>query len=202
VRKTVALVALLGACAVLAGRPSPADDKKAAAPDQKAQIDAMMKAAMPGEQHKRLEALAGSWDQTIKMWMDPSKPPTESKATVESRMIMEGRYLEDQVTGEFGGMKFLGRGLIAYDNLQKKYTFVWIDNMGTGVSTATGNYDPEKKTYTYGGAEIDPASGKKLKTKMVTHVIGKDKYELDMYKVVEGKDVQVMHIDAVRKAGR
>jgi hypothetical protein len=203
VRKFATTTVLLSLAALLAGGASLAEDKKkGAAPDEKAAIEAMMKAATPGEQHKKLADLAGSWDLTMKMWMDPSKPPQESKATSESQMIMEGRYLEEKVVGDFGGMKFLGRGTTAYDNLTKKYTFAWIDNMGTGISTATGGYDADKKAYTYHGEETDPLSGQKMKTKMVTHVIDKDHYEMDMYKVVEGKDVQVMHIDSVRKGAK
>lgn len=199
-RKTVTFIVMLSLAALLAGGPSPADDKKADPPDEKAAMEAMMKAAQPGEQHKGLARLEGSWDQTIQMWMDPSKPATESKGTCESKMIMGGRYLEDKVSGEFGGMKFLGQGLSGYDNVKKKYTFTWVDNMGTGVSTASGSYDADKKAYTYLGEETDPLSGKTIKTKMVTHVIDKDKYEMDMYKIVGDKDVKVMHITATRKA--
>jgi hypothetical protein len=199
----VRTIVLLSLAALLAGGASLAEDKKKAAPpDEKALMEAMMKAATPGEQHKALADLAGSWDMTMKMWMDPSKPPQESKATSESKIIMDGRYLEEKVTGEFGGMKFLGQGTTAYDNINKKYTFAWIDNMGTGLSTASGSYDANKKTYTYSGEETDPLSGEKTKTKMVTHVIDKDHYEMDMYKVADGKDVKVMHIDSVRKGAK
>ncbi len=201
-RKFATWTVMLSLAALLAGSASLAEDKKADPPDEKALMEAMMKAAQPGEAHKRLARLAGSWEMTIKMWMDPSKPPTESKSTAESKMLMEGRYLEEKVTGDFGGMKFLGQGLTGYDNLQKKYTFVWIDNMGTGISTAIGSYDPDKKTFTYRGEEIDPLSGKTFKTKTVTHLIDKDKYEMDMYKEVGGKEVQVMHIDSTRKAAK
>jgi hypothetical protein len=199
VKTSVWWAVLLSLGMVLVGSAAPAEDRKDAAPDEKALMEAMMKAGTPGEPHKHLAALAGSWDLTLKMWLDPSKPASESRATSEAKIIMGGRYLEEKVTGEFGGMQFLGQGLTAYENLQKKYTFVWIDNMGTGVSTATGSYDADKKTYTYQGEEIDPLSGKKLKTKSVTHVIDKDRYEMDMFKEVGGQEVKVMHIDAVRK---
>jgi hypothetical protein len=202
VRKFATLIVLLGLAALLASGASLADDKKGGAPDEKAAMEAMMKAAQPGEQHKALAGLAGSWDVTLKLWMDPSKPPTESKATSESKVVMDGRYLEEKVVGEFGGMKFLGQGLTGYDNVRKKYHFTWIDNMGTGVGTAWGSYDPDKKTYTYLGEEADPLSGQTYKTKMVTHVIDKDKYEVDMYRVEGGKDVKAMHLDAVRKAAK
>jgi hypothetical protein len=202
VRKFATLTVLLSLAALLAGDASLAEDKKDGAPDQKAVMEAMMKAAQPGEQHKGLAGLEGSWEVSLKMWMDPSKPPEESKATSESKMIMGGRYLEEKVSGEFGGMKFLGQGLTGYDNLKKQYTWAWIDNMGTGIFTAAGTYDPDKKTYTYLGEEVDPASGKKQQTKSVTHLIDKDKYEVDMYKVAGGKDVKGMHIDATRKAAK
>ena len=200
-RRTVALIALLGAIALLAGGRSPADDKKGAA-DAKAAMEAMIKAATPGEPHKRLESMAGTWDVSMQFWMDPSAPPTEAKMTTESKIIMDGRYLEEKVSGEFGGMKFQGQSLVGYDNLQKKYTFAWIDNMGTGISTASGTYDPDKKTITYQGEEIDPASGQKMKNKMVVHLIDKDKFEEDMYKVVGDKDIRVMHLTCVRKAAK
>jgi hypothetical protein len=200
VRKTVTFIVMLSLAALLAGGSSPADDKKGGAPDEKALIEAAIKAGTPGEPHKRLEALAGSWDGATKMWLDSSKAPVESKGTSESKMIMGGRYLEEKVSGEFGGMKFQGQGITGYDNLQKKYTLVWIDNMGTGIWTATGSYDADKKTFTYQGEEIDPLSGKKFKNKYVLHLIDKDKYETEMFKEVDGKDVKVMQITYKRKA--
>jgi hypothetical protein len=198
----VTFVVTLGLAALLAGVSSRGDDKKQGAPDEKAQMEAMMKAATPGEPHKRLDALVGSWDVTVTMWMDPSKPPTEAKATAETRSIMGGRYLEEKVTGEFAGMPFLGQSLTGYDNLKKQYTSVWIDNMGTGISASHGTYDADKKTFTYHGEETDPLSGKALKVKSALHLIDKDGYEVDMYRVTDGKDVKVMHLACTRKAAK
>jgi hypothetical protein len=199
-RKTVVQPMLLSVAALLAGPLSWADDKKAEPPDEKAVIEAMIKAGTPGEQHKQLAALAGSWDVNVKMWLDPTKEPGESKASTETKAIMGGRYVEEKVTGDFGGMTFLGQGLFGYDNLRKKYTYTWIDSFGTGVSTAEGSFDADKKTWTFKGEELDPLDGKKIKTKSVIHLIDKDNYEVDMYKVVEGKDVKAMHLDCKRKA--
>jgi hypothetical protein len=199
-RKTVAIAVIPILAALLLGGASLAEDKKGDAPDEKALVEAMMTAATPGVYHKHLDDLAGSWDAAVKVSLDPSKPPTESKATSETKWIMGNRYLEEKVLGEFGGMKFLGQGLTGYDNLQKKYTTAWIDNMGTGISTSTGSYDAGKKTFTFHGEEIDPLSGKKVKDKTVIHVIDKNTHEETMYKVVGDKEVEVMHITYTRKA--
>jgi hypothetical protein len=200
-RKPVTFAVLLGLAALLTLGPSRADDKKADL-DEKAAMEAMMKAATPGEAHKKLDPLAGSWDAVVTMWMDPSKPPTESKATAETKWIMGNRYLEEKVTGEFGGMTFLGQSETGYDNLKKQYTSTWIDNMGTGISMYSGAYDADKKTFTYHGEELDPLSGKQFKVKNVIRVVDKDKHEVDMYKDVGGKDVKVMHITYTRKAAK
>lgn len=199
--KIARLAALLGLVAAMVGAVSWADDKKAPL-DEKAAMEAMMKAAQPGEQHKLLAAMAGSWDVKVKMWMDPSKPPDESKGTSTMKMIMGGRYLQENVVGEFGGMKFEGQSVTAYDNLQKKYKSSWIDNMGTGIMAQEGSYDAGKKTFTYEGEEIDPLTGKKSKMKTATHVIDKDKFEVDMFKVEGGKDIKVMHLDYARQAAK
>jgi hypothetical protein len=51
--------------------------------DEKAAMDpaaeqAMMAAMTPGEHHEHMKKLVGNFDYAIKMWMDPSAPPTES----------------------------------------------------------------------------------------------------------------------------
>ena len=54
-------------------------DKKGAAPtmtaEQQAMMDAWMKLATPGEAHKKLNQLVGSFDATVKLWMAPGAPP-------------------------------------------------------------------------------------------------------------------------------
>jgi hypothetical protein len=195
-RTTLAL--LLGAGALLTGGAFAADDKKGA-PDEKALLEALQKAATPGEHHKALEPLAGSWTATVKMWLDPSKPPTESKATSEAKWIMGGRYLEEKVTGEFGGMPFHGQSITGYDNLKKKYVSVWVDNLGTGLSFSSGSYDPDKKTLTFHREETDPASGQKVKTKDVMRLTDNDKHEIESYRLTDDKEVKVMHIVYTRK---
>src|SRR6266581_4403576 len=102
VRKTM-MLALMCAILVLPFRAMADDTKKPdAPPDPMAAMAAMMKAATPGEMHKKLEPLAGSWEFTVKFWLDPSKPAMESKGTAESKWVMGNRFLRQEVKGEFG----------------------------------------------------------------------------------------------------
>src|SRR5262245_48056445 len=117
------------------------DDAKKMNPD--AMMKAMADAATPGAEHKKLEPLVGTWDSVCKFWMDPSKPPMESKGTMERKWILGGRFVEEKVEGtNFDGKPgFEGRGRIGYDNAQKKYTMTWNCTMGTSTCNGTGTVD-------------------------------------------------------------
>ena len=180
---------------------SAADDKKKpdGPPDPAATMEAMMKAAKPGEWHKKLEPLVGSFTFKAKMWMDPSQPPTESEGTCETKWVMGNRYVRQEVKGNFGGMEFNGVGVMGYDNLKKKYVSAWIDNMGTGISTGTGELDKTRKVFTFTGEDIDPLSGKLVKGRDVTTLNDDGTYKTEFYKLTDGKEVKVMEIVSTKK---
>jgi hypothetical protein len=186
--------ALLAALAIVVAAPTTAQEKKGVPLDEKAFIEAVMKAGTPGENHKKLDPIVGSWTFTIKMWMDPSKEPTESKGTCANKWIFDGRYIEETIKGDFGGMEFIGRGVIGYDNTQKKYVSTWIDSMSTGIMMTTGTASTDGKTFTFGGDEICPATEEKLKVRMVMKIISKDKHESEYYQTRAGKESKTMHI--------
>src|SRR5437660_8467714 len=94
--------------------PKAADDKTAA------MMAAYAKHATPGEGHKKLEPLIGSWTFAGKFWMDPSAPPTEGRGTAERKWILDGRFVQETVKGQMTGMPaFEGFAITGYDNAQK-----------------------------------------------------------------------------------
>ena len=89
----------------------------------------MMDMSKLNENHKLLADMNGSWNYTIKMWMnpDPNAKPQESKGTATRKSVMGGRYVMMDVTGkmqmpgEDGKMKdmqFKGMGIEGYDNAE------------------------------------------------------------------------------------
>lgn len=187
---SVIAIAMMAAVAVNA-----ADEKKAAAP---AATDPMA-LVMPGEHHKHIEMLAGNFDYTIKMWMDPSQPPAESTGKRTAAMILGGRYLEEKYTGTFMGMPFEGMGTLAYDNVQKKYVATWIDNMGTGIMVSNGQCDAKGPSWTMSGDMADPMSGKMVPTRSVTKIVDADHMVMEMYAPgADGKEMKMMEISCTR----
>jgi hypothetical protein len=153
----------------------------------------------PNENHQVLGTLVGNWNYTIKWWMSPDAKPEESKGASEIEWIMGGRFIEHTVEGTSMGQPFEGMGIIGYDNEKKQYQSVWIDNMGTGIMTGSGNYDPDTKTLTDQGTFSCPAEGQKS-YRGVTKIIDKDNFTYEWYMTgPDGKEFRAMEIVYARK---
>ncbi|PYQ47537.1 MAG: hypothetical protein DMF59_18605, partial [Acidobacteria bacterium] len=67
----------LGVCAILlSSMPLLAQNqtKKEMSAEEKAQMEAMMKAGTPGEAHQKLASMIGTWDVEVKMYPQPGAP--------------------------------------------------------------------------------------------------------------------------------
>lgn len=196
------LVLVLAVAAAAAAR---ADEKgkkaaKAGPPDEKAMMEAMAKAATPGEQHKKLDAFAGTFEAKLKMWMDPSKPAEESTGTAESKWVLGNRYLEQRYEGTFMGQPFSGLGYTGYDNVSKKYFMNWMDTSSTGVMAMTGKWDPSGKAMTFSGTVIDPVTNKPCKITEKITVTDNDHHSFEMWGPdPAGKNYKMMEISYTRK---
>jgi len=180
-----------------------------AVPNEADMMKQMMDLSKLNENHKLLASLDGSWNYTIKFWMnpDPNAKPEESKGTAVRKSIMDGRYVVMDVTGKMqmpgpdGKMKdvtFKGMGLEGYDNVKKKFVESWVDNMGTGIESAEGTYDPGTKTFTY-TAEIEPMPGMKQQVRELVKLGDKDHMTLEWFENQGGQERKTMEINYTRK---
>jgi hypothetical protein len=124
-------------------------------PEQKAEQEAWMKAATPGEPHKRMAELDGEWTVSGRFWMEPKGAPIESVAKAKFHMILGGRYQVQEYSGGFMGMDFEGFGFSGFDNTTKEHVGVWADSMGTGVMVLRGKMD-EKGRVESSGSFVNP----------------------------------------------
>jgi hypothetical protein len=114
-------------------------------------------------------------------------------------MILGGRFLKEEFTGDMMGKKFTGISLLGYDKFNQKFVNLWIDDMGTGMFTSEGTCDHANKVMTLHGKMDDPMTGEKGKPmKMVTRVISPDKQVFEMHDVGLGDKSKVMEITYVR----
>jgi Protein of unknown function (DUF1579) len=172
-------------------------DKKAM--DPQAMMEAYEKLATPGEPHKQLATLAGSWTTKTKEWMEPGKPPAESAGSVEMKMVLDGRYLQQEYSGEMMGRPYSGIGLSGYDNLLKRYVSTWVDTMGTGIFVMEGTAGADGKTITLKGQHAQPG-GSQMKHRAVWKIVDGDTQTFEMYGThAGGKEMKMMEILYTRK---
>jgi hypothetical protein len=164
-------------------------------PEQQAQMDAMMKLAIPGPQHEAMKAMAGTFKADCSMTMNPSAPPEKSTGMSENELILGGRFMQQKFKGEMSGQPFEGIGFTGYDNFKKKYVSTWMDSMGTMMMVSEGTADASGKVLTLMSEMPDPVSGKMMKCRMVTTIESNDKHNMVMYAPgPDGKEMNCMSI--------
>jgi Protein of unknown function (DUF1579) len=192
------------ASALSAAQPASATGQ----PNPQEMMKQMMELSKLNENHKLLADMNGSWNYTIKMWMnpDPNAQPQQSKGTATRKSVMGGRYFVMDVTGkmqmpgEDGKMKdmqFKGMAVEGYDNVKKKFVSSWIDSMGTGIQFSEGTYDPATKTFTF-NMEMEMMPGMKTPVREVIKMIDKDHMLLEWYENRGGQEKKTMEIAYTR----
>lgn len=199
----------LGATGLLVALPmtaSAAEAKKqqgqpAMSAEEQAQMDEWVKRSAPGDNHKVLEAMVGTFDAKVTMWMQAGAPPQESGDGVsENRWVLGGRYVEQRYKGTSMGMPFEGIGYTGYDNIQKQYVGTWMDNFGTGIVSAVGVGDATKTEMTFKNEMMDPTTGKPTTMRSVLKVADKNHHVYEMYgNGPDGKEFKMMAIAYSRK---
>jgi hypothetical protein len=187
-------------CVVLMASAVMAKDKKAEkSTDPKAMMEVYTKLATPGEQHKQLASLAGSWTTKTKEWMEPNKPPVESTGSAEMKMLLDGRFLQQEITGQMMGQPYSGIEITAYDNLLKRYVTTWMSTMGTGIFTMEGTASADGKTVTLKGQHAEPGGGY-MKHRAIWKIVDSNTQTFDMYGAHHGgKEWKMMEMTYTRK---
>ena len=85
----------------------------------------------PGDAHKRLGALVGSWSGSETLQPAPWDPVGgTANARVTNRSILDGFGVVQEYEQERGGkVNFRGHGVFWYDDQKKEYVMTWWDSM-------------------------------------------------------------------------
>ena len=160
---------------------------------------AMMKAATPGPEHQKLKMMEGKFTADVTATDPASGKEEKSTGSMTNTMILGGRYLKNDYAGSMMGMPFKGGGLLGYDNVKKKYTMLWVDEMSTQMMIADGTLDESAKTITY-GCQVDcPLDNTKKTFKTVITLSDEDHHNFEMYEVgADGKETKVIAIKYTR----
>ncbi len=151
----------------------------------------------PGEEHQRMAAREGKWMESITSWASIDAEPVTVEGTCVISMVMGGRYQESRHTADINGMPFEGLGYTGYDNITRKYSSIWMDNMSTGMMFTTGGPDPNTKALTLvlSGQMTDPRTSKPVAVREVHTMPSDNEYKIEMFTVnADGKEFKSMEI--------
>ena len=167
--------------------------------DMQAMMEVYQKLATPGAPHKLLARMAGSWNTRTKCWMQSNKAPMESTGTCQQKMLLGGRFLQQEFTGEMMGSPFTGIGMAGYDNHTRKHVSTWMDSMGTGIYFFEGSAGADGKTITQTSRYDDPVQGP-MQWRAVTRIVDDNTLVFEMYGTGKsGKEEKMMEITYTRK---
>ena len=169
-------------------------------PEQKAEMEAYMKAGTPGAAHQALAAAAGSYDLKVKSWHQPGAPAMEDTGTATRTMTLGGRVLVEEFNSSMMDSPFTGHGMMGYDNVTGKYWSTWNDSMSTGLMLSEGTCDAQMKTCTFTGHWNDPVKKTPVKARMTTRWPSPTTEVFEMYAPgMDGKEMKMMEITYTKK---
>ena len=159
--------------------------------DMQTMMEVYQELATPGPPHQLLAGMTGSWDVRSSCSMEPGKPPMESTGTSEQTMILGGRFLQQEFSGDLMGSPFTGIGAVGYDNHTGKYVSTWMDTMGNGIYYFEGTASADGKTITQKSKYDDPVQGP-VEWRSVTRIVNDDTLEFEMYSIDQSGNEQKM----------
>lgn len=160
---TCAATLLLAAGAAFAG-----GDKASAPATMPPEMAEYMKFAQPGEHHKHLAKMVGTWKAHSKFWMAPGAPPEESDGSMTVSPVLDGRFFLSEYSGTMMGQPFRGVGIDGYDNFKQKYIGTWADTMGTMMVWFEGTCSQDGKVHEMRSNFEDPVTRKATYMRTVT----------------------------------
>jgi hypothetical protein len=177
--------------------PAPMSDTAAG---NAAIVKAMDNAMDPGEGQKKLGFLVGNFDVRVLVWLEPSKPPIESRAVAVSTWVLGHRYIQTMLSGFILGESWNGIGYAGYDNLAKQYVACYMDSGSTGMEWYTGGMAPDGKSATLTATIYDAITLKPTKLEMRLSIRADDDHITELWKAdPSGKMDKIMELQYRRQ---
>ena len=168
-------------------------------PDFRKAMEMAAAAGEPGDAHKVLDKMAGTWDVEARAYFAPGAPPAVSRGTQVNRWTLGGRWLNGEYEGDFMGRPFAGLARYGHDNTRGQYVSTWTDTYTTGLMTETGTYDAATKTLTMTGEVTDPLTNQAATAKSVTRFESADRYTVTSYGGPGDADAKTIELIYTRK---
>ena len=123
----------------------------------------------PGEHHKHLKMMAGTWDVKSKFHMVPGQI-IEMNGVEVAKMQPGGFWLISDFSGKFMGEPFHGHGVLGYEAHKKEYVGTWVDSIASVLVISKGTCSKDGRVTTMIGKSFNPMEKREVTYKQVTEI--------------------------------
>lgn len=193
-----ALLPVIGS--TLAQQPSPAAGEMPSMAEMMKKAECYTK---PGESHKLLARLIGTWETETRFTMPGMEAPPE-KGTAETSWLMEGRWVKSEAMGTLMGMPSRSFTIIGYDNMKMSYVVTTVTSLDTAMNRSEGDLDPSGDVLiTYGTIDEYLTGEHDKMVKVVWRFLSDDRMVMEVHDLPIGEhNTKVLEIAYTRRTAR
>jgi hypothetical protein len=125
--------------------------------DPEAMQERALRSTMPDEHHEMMKRMAGEWDVRLEVSPPGVPKPIVSRLTATVTPALGGRYMKEEIRGEFMGQPFESIGMFGYDTFDEKYHYTAFTNQSTASMRFEGYASQDGKTLTMYGEMDEPS---------------------------------------------
>jgi hypothetical protein len=133
----------------------------------------------PGDEHKKLDTLAGSWDVSLKIPVGGGRI-IQGKSSCEAKWALDGRFMRLEYSSTFAGKPLTVIRYLGFDRNKGKFVEIHFESTHTDVMHSEGDISSDGKTITCTGTHVDVSTGKPVQVRTVTTISDKDSFVLQM----------------------
>jgi hypothetical protein len=164
------------------------------ASSQNRELPAMVRNGLPGEMHKRLDALAGEWNVEKTIYIaggTPDKPLVTKDLICRRTWITEtgNRHMLDVTQGTLDGNPYYRMGVLSYSTMDKRYEWNTVDALNTMMMTYKGTPGSASAAgdivmtgqFTDQGVLGDAFIGKTVRQRTTIRIESPDRHVFELY---------------------
>ena len=166
------------------------------------------RAIRPGEHHRAIGWMEGTWSANASRWDRPGGRPMEFEGSLRTEWVLDGRFLRFEFTGSDNepARAFRGLSYIGYNTVKDEYEGTWMDTTSTQLSHSEGHYHEPSGVLTLHGTFADPSTGEEVKTRVVAHRESEGRWTWEMFNKPRGaeeyKSLEIVFTRAPGQGGR
>jgi len=155
----------------------------------------------PGEHHKHLKMMAGTWDVKSKFHIVPGQI-IEMNGVEVVKMQPGGFWLISDFTGKFMGEPFHGHGVLGYEAHKKEYVGTWADSIASVLVISKGTCSKDGRVTTMIGKSFNPMEKREVTYKQVTEIKDANTKTFHLYDVQGKNEKLIMEQVCRRRVGK